>query len=128
MSDMIKDIADNPIPKQFVERAKTIGLDRVTIHFSGGSDEGFINVSYSYAGYQCIPDIDKNAARLCDDIERWAWKKFYYNGAGDGSDYGDDIEYNIKEGTVSTSSWWTAREYGRSFEMEMECAEGPDDE
>ena len=126
MSDMAADIANNPIPKKFVDRAKSLGMSGVTLHFSGGSDEGFLHVSTIDHEYNPENRIEKN--RLCDDIEIWAMNKFYYNGAGDGHEYGDDIKYDFEEGTVELSEWWTTREYGASVEMEMECAEGPDDE
>ena len=41
------------------------------------------------------------------------------SGAGDGSDYGDDIIYNLKEGVVETSEWYQEVKYSDPVKMEM---------
>lgn len=39
------------------------------------------------------------------DIDEWAWEVYEYGGAGDGNDYGDNIEYDLETMEVTTSGW-----------------------
>lgn len=85
-----------PLSKDIYNKAKELGITKITLSFSGGSDEGYLDVS-------CEPyDIDASSL----DIEDWAWSVYDYSGAGDGTDYGDNIVYDLKEGKVSTSEWF----------------------
>ncbi len=89
-----------PLPKSIYERAIKIGVTAITLHFSGGSDEGFLDVE--------LEGNSDNA--LANDIDTWAWEVYEYSGAGDGSDYGDDITYNL--GTMkATHSEWSMRRH-----------------
>jgi hypothetical protein len=53
-------------------------------------------------------------------VDKWAWDVYSYSGAGAGSDYGDDIEYDLVNGTVSTSEWYTSRVEGGSKELALQ--------
>jgi hypothetical protein len=104
-----------PLNKSIYNKAKEQGIESIILHFSGGSDEGYLDV-------ETIPwDVD--IGNFHDEIEEWAWEVYDYNGAGDGNDYGDDIVYDLKNGKVTTSEWFTARQEGDTDNDELELAE-----
>lgn len=84
-----------PLPKAIYEKAKELGVDKIVLKFSGGSDEGELYVE---------TNLDNYAFERV--IEDWAWEVYDYSGAGEGIGYGDDIEYDLKNGKVSTSEWY----------------------
>jgi hypothetical protein len=87
-----------PLSKDIYNKAKELGIEKIFLKFSGGSDEGNLQVDlYPY---------DKHDDTLQNEIDDWAWEVYSYSGAGDGSDYGDDITYDLVEGKVSTSEWY----------------------
>jgi len=97
-----------PFPKSLYEKAKELNVKSVTLAFSGGSDEGYLNVSVQ------SDDYDKNRDSLYaleSDIEKWAWEVYDYSGAGDGTDYGDDVIYNLVNNTVETQTWFMEPQY-----------------
>lgn len=102
-----------PLSKAIYEKAKELGVNTITLKFSGGNDEGNLYV-----------ETDSND--LIDDFERlvedWAWEVYSYSGAGDGTDYGDDIVYDLKNGTVSTSEWYhvVQEQAGGTSELKIE--------
>ncbi len=84
-----------PLNKELHEKLVAAGIQSFDLEFSGGGDEGYLNVSTN-------PSNDN----LESEIETWAWNVYSYSGAGDGSgDYGDDITYNLKNKTVSHQGW-----------------------
>jgi hypothetical protein len=89
-----------PIKKAIFERAKELGIKEILLHFSGGNDEGMLYVDTK-------PNYDANFNRI---IEDWAWDAYSYSGAGDGTDYGDDICYDLENGKVTTTEWCMRRE------------------
>ena len=102
-----------PLPARIVAKAKQLKIEIITLNFSGGSDEGCLNV-----------DVDSSQDTVASqeflrEIEEWAWSAYSYSGAGEGSDYGDDITYNLKEGTASVSDWWTDRCEGKTVSMPL---------
>jgi hypothetical protein len=103
-----------PLPKRIYDKAKEIGTTSIELQFQGGSDEGFLNVYIS-----CDQEGGKYFD-LYDEIEEWAQDAYQYNGAGDGSDYGDNIEYNLYSMTASHSEWHTERVDGSSCEIKLE--------
>ena len=113
-----------PLPVSLYKRAKEEGVKGITLSFSGGSDEGFLDVS---AGEGC--------SGLCKDIEEWAWEVYEYSGAGDGSDYGDSIAYDLENNTVTTQEWFNEPMYQEPVETplvqqeeeEQEEQDEPDD-
>lgn len=86
-----------PLSKTIYEKAKELGVNTITLKFSGGSDEGELQVETD------AEDYNYEFERLVED---WAWEVYNYSGAGDGTDYGDDIVYDLKNGKVSTSEWF----------------------
>lgn len=102
-----------PLNKTIYNKAKEQGIEEIILHFSGGSDEGYLDVELE-------PKWDQD---LASEIEEWAWEVYDYNGAGEGNDYGDDITYDLKNGKVTTSEWFTSRQEGDSDNDELELAE-----
>jgi len=102
-----------PFPKNFYDRCIALGVTCVTLHFSGGSDEGYLSVDSDTAtNWGDLTNEQRQVIRdLNHDIESWADEKYCYSGAGDGSEYGDDVTYNFVEGTVEHQSWYTDRKY-----------------
>ena len=102
-----------PLSKKIYDRAKEYGVNKIDLHFSGGSDEGYLNV-------ELYPYKNSAPSNFYKDIEDWAWEVYEYSGAGDGSDYGDVISYDLDTGKVTTSEWYTSRVDGDSHEMTLE--------
>ena len=102
-----------PLNKSIYNKANEQGIESIILHFSGGSDEGYLDV-------ETEPKWDQ---ALASEIEDWAWEVYNYNGAGDGSDYGDDIVYDLKNGKVTTSEWFSARQEGDSDNDELHLEE-----
>ena len=119
------EITPPPLPLKFMTRALTADIELIIINWSGGSDEGHLSVNFK----------DKNGATtsswgehrplietLFADIEGWCYDTMDYGGAGDGRSYGDIIRYNLKEGTVSTETWWTEEIHGgENFDTMETC-------
>jgi len=102
-----------PLPERIVARAKQLKIEIITLNFSGGSDEGCLNVDVD-SSHEVVAPSD-----FLEEIENWAWDAYSYNGAGEGSDYGDDITYDLKAGTASVSDWWTDRCEGKTVSMPL---------
>lgn len=99
-----------PLKKELYNRAKALGINKIILGFSGGSDEGYLNVTLLPWDQNKRDDFnDLNA-----DIENWAWGVYSYSGAGDGSEYGDDIEYDLEKHTATCHEWYTARAEGET--------------
>ena len=90
-----------PLNKEIYNKAKALGVEKITLSFSGGSDEGYLDVTlYPW-------DNNKSDSRneLNAEIENWAWGVYSYSGAGEGRDYGDDISYDLVNNKVITREW-----------------------
>lgn len=106
------------LPKKLYDRALDLNITKITLNFSGGSDEGYLNVNFDVDG-----NWNDKLSELSSDIEVWAWDVYSYGGAGDGSDFGDDIEYDLVNKKVSTSEWYTSRVDGGSEGGQLEIDE-----
>lgn len=104
-----------PPPYELINRAKEAGVHRITLNFSGGSDEGYLNVT--------LNDGLENH-ELENAIEEWAWEVYDYNGAGDGSDYGDDIVYDLKTMKATITDWFMTRSEGGAYSEDLEIDHG----
>lgn len=103
-----------PLGKHIYEKAKALGVKEILLAFSGGNDEGYLNV---FA-------VDKNGLEITDEkfideIRDWAWDSYQYSGAGDGNDYGDDITYNLKDGIVTAQEWYMKKTEGETGEEKL---------
>lgn len=106
-----------PLNKDIYDRAVKLGVKTITLNFSGGHDEGYLDVTVD------AEDRNKDVIQLESDVETWAWDVYSYNGAGCGNDYGDDIEYDIAAGTATTSNWYTDRIEGDTTQTKLEIAD-----
>lgn len=99
-----------PLSKDIYEKAKELGVNTICLRFSGGSDEGNLYVETDSKNYEFEALV-----------EDWAWRVYSYNGAGEGDDYGDDIIYDLKEGKISTSEWFSVirEEDGETTNLEI---------
>lgn len=113
-----------PLTKELYDRAVELQTEKITLHFSGGNDEGYLTVhlhskhpklelrmSDDSVAKAVYDEFRSKISTLEMDIESWAWDVYEYGGAGDGSDYGDDITYDFVSGTVSCVEWYTEPRY-----------------
>ncbi len=101
-----------PIKKSLYDKLKAQGVNRVKLCFSGGSDEGFLDVFI----YPELDYHDEAVRNLVEEVETWAWDTYSYSGAGEGNDYGDNITYDLENNKVETEEWFMQRTYGDSDE------------
>jgi hypothetical protein len=94
-----------PISKELFDKLTAAGINEVKLSFSGGSDEGYLDVTT----YPRLDPGDRNASHLIDEVEKWAWDTYSYSGAGEGIDYGDEIVYDLVNKKVRTSEWTMER-------------------
>ena len=105
-----------PLNKDIYNKAIALGIEKIVLNFSGGSDEGYLNVTlYPWHKDKSDAHNDLNA-----EVENWAWGVYSYGGAGDGSEYGDDITYDLVNKKVTASEWYTARTEGDTDEGSLE--------
>ena len=105
-----------PLNKDIYNKALALGIEEIVLSFSGGSDEGYLNVGVE----PWNNDKSAECNALSAEIENWAWDVYSYSGAGDGSDYGDDITYDLVNKKVTASEWYTARTEGDTDEGSLE--------
>ena len=92
-----------PLSKKIYDKAVSLGITQIELKFSGGSDEGYLNVYVSgQEGWESNTEFEQ-------EIEGWAWQAYGYSGAGDGSDYGDDVLYSLTSKTATVTSWYMQR-------------------
>ena len=89
-----------PLSKVIYNKAKELGIETIVLNFSGGDDEGYLDVGMT-------PKYDE---KFAGEIEDWAWEVYDYSGAGDGNAYGDNVEYDLKNGKASTEEWYMTRQ------------------
>ncbi len=110
-----------PLKKELYEKAKELGIDKITLEFSGGSDEGYL---YVYTEGRSVPRVTqpddevlrKKIRQLESDIDEWVWTVYEYSGAGDGTSYGDTITYDLKNEKMSTQEWAHVVEKGEELD------------
>ena len=91
-----------PLSKELYDKIIEAGANSLTLEFSGGSDEGYLNVECDVSWLLCVA------------IEAWAWDVYEYSGAGEGADYGDNITYNLADKTATHDAWYTQTVYADS--------------
>jgi hypothetical protein len=112
-----------PLNKGIYNKAVALGIEKIVLNFSGGDDEGYLNVrlypwknnSDLWCHWHTQAHSDLNA-----EVENWAWEVYSYSGAGDGCDYGDDITYDLVNKKVTASEWYTARQNGNTYVESLE--------
>mgnify|MGYP005859133059 CR=1 FL=1 len=82
---------------------------KFTLNFSGGSDQGYLEVSIEKDG---IPepinlwDGNLEEKEIIETITDAAWNGIPYSGAGEGQDYGDVYVFDLKKNQVHHSEWF----------------------
>jgi hypothetical protein len=104
-----------PLTKDLFRTLKQLGVIKFTISYQGGSDEGYYSSDISEKSDILLDGEPSRSLTMAamlkasNLMDRWAsYPGGYYNGAGDGTDYGDDFEYNLEKGTVEHSEWYHA--------------------
>lgn len=113
-----------PISKDILQKCIALGVTEFTLEFSGGSDEGNLYVAITPSQWD-LPSGDPERPKLdalVTDIEKWAWDVYSYSGAGDGTDYGDNITYDIERMKVFTQEWMMQRVDGLRVPEKFEVA------
>lgn len=112
-----------PLPKNLHDKAKKLGVTQIHLNFSGGNDEGYLSVFV-----EGIKDA-RQEEDFADEVETWADSAYHYNGAGDGTDYGDDITYDLVTNEASCSEWCMARTEGETetIDLVVDETDGEDD-
>jgi hypothetical protein len=106
-----------PLPKGIYNDLKALGVERMELRFSGGSDEGYLDIAFYK---EDIPTGVDEIPGLYEEIDKWAFDAYDYSGAGGGTMYGDHIEYDLKEMTASHTSWYTVEKYNDTIETPFE--------
>jgi len=102
-----------PLSKKIYDKAVSLGVTEIQLNFSGGSDEGYLNVNTT----------GNYTQEFEQEVEAWAWEVYDYSGAGDGSDYGDEIVYDIVNKKATSSDWYMSRTEGKTENGDLEIAE-----
>jgi hypothetical protein len=107
-----------PLPQHLYEKAIELGIKEIHLLWSGGSDNGYLDVQ--------IEPYGTNTQEFNREVEEWAWEDYSYSGAGEGSEYGDNITYDLARREVHTEEWFMVRESqtGPTEELEIQTPEG----
>ena len=106
-----------PLSKKIYDKAVSLGITQIELKFSGGSDEGYLNVYVNgQEGFSSNTEFEQ-------EIEEWAWQAYGYSGAGGGDEYGDDVLYSIVSKTATISSWHMERTESAPENGDFEIAE-----
>ena len=106
-----------PLSKKIYDKAVSLGITQIELHFSGGSDEGYLSVYVNgQEGFSSNTELEQ-------EIEGWAWQAYGYSGAGGGDEYGDDVLYSIVSKTATISSWHMERTESAPENGDFEIAE-----
>lgn len=100
------------IPKAMLADLKKAEVKEISVTLGGGSDEAYMMVEF-------VPENLK--LRL--GFEEWLWETMDYSGAGDGSDYGDDILIDLEEMCITQSEWYLERVDGPDEIVPIEVEE-----
>lgn len=101
-----------PLSKAIYDKAKSLGITKIELNFSGGNDEGYLSIETS-------PEYNSD---FKSEIKNWVWSVYDYSGAGDGTSYGDNVIYDLETGKVTTDEWYhvVQNEVGEVTEIEVE--------
>ena len=121
-----------PLSTEIYNQALELGVTKIILQFEGGSDEGYCNVEAQRPDteiekeWRALSWVVRNEREKAQDpgycqfkkalqeiwdfeskVEDWAWDRYHYPGAGDGSRYGDDISYDLVKKKITTQEWYT---------------------
>jgi hypothetical protein len=113
-----------PLNKKIYEKALALGIVEINLNFQGGNDEGYLYVHCLKEVTDDNGNVKKGSESSLDaEIEEWAWTVYSYSGAGEGSDYGDNIVYDLKDKTITTQEWYHTAHYDDPEEQEFALEE-----
>ena len=131
-----------PLKKSLYNKMVNRKYTSLTLRFSGGHDEGMLEIdlipcpSYPHSRelnpvtkkFETVtdPSLQKEwdkYRKFVDEIENWVWSVYNYNGAGEGVQYGDTVEYDLKTGLVYTIDWGYTYEESVSEKERIQFAE-----
>lgn len=118
------------LPKAIFNRAVELGVKSITLNFRGGNDEGYLDVFIieKKDPKQLKPaERSKGISDLEMEIQSWADNAYEYSGAGDGTEYGDDVTYDLEKMKASTSSWCMERVDGEDEEFDFKAEDDEDE-
>lgn len=101
------------LPKRFYDTAVSLGVVRIELNFSGGSDEGYRDIELIDREGNSPGGLAYN--KLVEAVDAWADDYYSYSGAGDGMPYGDSVIYDFVNCRVIVNSWFSVHsnsEYG----------------
>ena len=128
------------LPREIYAAAFDLDVTAIHLHFSGGNDEGNLNVDVDtkeknfltayQAEYKAQADGADKAEKkrqlalfaCITKIEEWANDAYDYNGAGDGNDYGDDITYDLARNKIVSTEWCMQRQEDDPIETPLKIA------
>ena len=118
-----------PLPKHLFEKMVAAKIEKLGIHLEGGSDEGLIDCSLSpWPNSDENPNLRKTVGEILNEVEIWAFDAYSFSGAGDGTRYGDDIEYDLVNKTVTTTEWYESVKLGQKENETLELEDEGDEE
>lgn len=103
-----------PLSKDIYEKAKSLDITEIKLRFSGGSDEGFLDIE--------VTPWENDKDDFSKEIEDWVWSVYEYSGAGEGRDYGDDITYDLKNNKVHADEWFHAPQHIKGKPTKLKVA------
>jgi len=112
MSNESENISDlfgrvEPLPREIFRRCIEENITSIRLGFSGGSDEGFLDfILGTPEGRVALhKQTNQNIVDLGKMIDDWCAEKYPFSGAGEGHSYGENITYDLVNGSVTTQSW-----------------------
>jgi hypothetical protein len=105
-------INEHGMSKDLYDLLKEAGIVELVLHFSGGHDEGHLEISATYLKdgkrlpYYYVPPLS-NFDEVMKIVEEAAEEGFSYCGTGDGNDYGDNYTYDLENNTVKHDEWYS---------------------
>jgi len=115
-----------PLPKKIYDQCKAAGITNIGLHWSGGGGDACLYASLS----DCVGDTYHQPRGIAawdtlrEEIENWAYNESDYCGAGDGTEYGDDVVYDLVNHKVTTRSWFHKPHYDPAITNVMEIQDG----
>lgn len=128
------------LPREIYAAAFDLDVTAIHLHFSGGNDEGNLNVDVDtkerefLTAYQAEYKAQADGADEAEEkrqlalfacitkIENWANEAYDYSGAGDGNDYGDDITYDLARNKIVSTEWFMRRQEDDPIETPLKIA------
>ena len=101
------------LSKSIFEKLIDSGATKLELNFSGGSDEGYLDVEiYNNKSFS-------ENSELHGEVEEWAWDVYSYNGAGCGPNYGDEISYDLVNKKATHQYWEHVQKYDKETSSEF---------